>query len=212
MTAATPPAVDPDASARAPWYQRRGVLVAVGAAVVVAVAVVTDLPTPASHASDVAGATAFVKEVNQDLAPCDFAVTESFQLRQDQLAGHLTPSEHQQLPSLFNDDEVACSYAGPAIQDLVSLESPGTAANTQLGQMLASATQWATYDALQAIDQIQLLAERPANARALRRLDHDVVLLAHDRAAARRAMASADVAIHAALVEVALPVEPPSGA
>jgi hypothetical protein len=153
---------------------------------IVAVAVVTDLPTPASRSSQVGSADAFIKEVNTDLAPCDYALAEAYGFRAGQLDGTLTPSDIAQLPMLFRDDEMACSYAGPTISDLTSIESPGTVANTPLGAMLATCTQWATYDALSAIDLIQELSEHPGSAHDATALATATQRLATDRGLAPR--------------------------
>lgn len=201
-----------DADRSLPWYRRRGWLLAATVFVIVAIAVITDLPTPASHASQIAAADAFIKEVNTDLAPCDYAIHEAYGFRADQLDGTLSASDAARLPTLLRDDEMACSYAGPTISDLTSIESPGTVANEPLGEMLATATQWATFDALSAIDVIQKLIQQPDDGHEAMVLASDTVKLARDRVSARGSVLQAGVLLNVTLVEVDMTtVEVPGG-
>lgn len=191
-----------------PWYQRRAVLLGGGIALILAIAVVTDLPTSATHASDVAAANAFVRLVNADLRPCGFAVQEAYAFRVDQLRGTLSATDRAALPSLLNDDEVACSYADASISDLTSIESPGTAAAGSLGDALSTSLQWVTFDALSAINSIQKLSTAPGNTKALRALAHDTMLLATDRASVNATMQLADASLRATVIAVDLPPLP----
>jgi hypothetical protein len=196
------PVESPREDAEAPWYRRRGVLLAGTVVVVVAIAVVTDLPTPASRASQVATANAFVAEINTDLAPCDYSLGEAYGIRADQLDGTVPAADVAQIPSLLRDDEMACSYAGPTISDLTSIESPGTVANRPLGQMLSTATQWATYDALSALDDIQELFEHPDSTSDASGLVRATSLLERDRASARSSIRASDQLLDATLDQV----------
>jgi hypothetical protein len=201
VTSSTP--FEPPSEDRgAPWYRHRAVLLGAAVVVILAVAVITDLPTPASPGSQVSTANAFIAEVNSDLAPCDYALGEAYGFRADQLHGTLTTSDAAQVPGLLRDDEMACSYAGPTIPDLTGIESPGTVANGQLGQLLSIATQWATYDALSAVDEIQELFEHPGSTTDAKKLFVDTLELDKDRTDARRAVRAADRLLHATLHQV----------
>jgi hypothetical protein len=178
--------------AATPWYRRRGALFAGTVAVVVAIAVITDLPTPASRSSQVATANAFVAEINTDLAPCDYSLGEAYGIRADQLKGTLPAADAGQIPSLLRDDEMACSYAGPTISDLTSIESPGTVANRPLSEMLSTAIEWSTYDALSALDDIQELFEHPGSVHHAALLVSATALLHRDRTSARASIREAD--------------------
>lgn len=193
------PATDPP---RAAWYRHRGVMLASFVVVVIAIAVVTDLPTPASRASQVTAANAFIAEVNTDLAPCDYSLTQAYGIRADQLDGTLPADETSNVPSLLRDDEMACSYAGPTISDLTTIESPGTVAGRPLGQMLSVATQWATYDALGAVDEIQDLFMDPGNTKDAAKLTADTTQLLADRSSARSSIRDADRLLGATLHQV----------
>jgi hypothetical protein len=206
-TEATP---DGDTPPPAPWYRRRGVLLGAGIAVVVVIAVLTDLPTSQSHASDVAAANAFVKEVNLDLQPCDYAVQEAYTFRQEQLDGTLSPENRAHLGSQLNDDAIACSYVDPSVTDLTSLDSPSTTASQPLGQMLAQSTLWVASDAQQAIGAIQTLSTDPTSASGLRILATETRHLTSDRASARASVVQADQLLGTDVNQVNLPntIEP----
>jgi hypothetical protein len=197
----------PDAvAAREPWYRRRTFLFAGAIVVVLAIAVVTDLPTPTTHAADLASASAFVREVNTDLRPCGFALLEAYGWRKDQLRGSLSPSQRALVPQFLSDDAVACSYVDPSVLDLTSLESPETTAARPIGQVVATATVWVTGDALGAIEAIEELRTNPTNHKALAALARDTRLLARDRALTRDSIARADTQLHTHRLDVDLPV------
>lgn len=208
MTADTPAGLDGvgvGAPAPVAWYRRRGVQLGAGVAVVLVIAVLTDLPSSQSHATNVAAANAFVYEVNQDLRPCDYAVQEAYVFRQEQLDGTLSAENRANLGSQLNDDAVACSYVDPSVTDLTSLDSPGTTVAQPLGQMLATATLWVASDAQEAIGTIQSLSTAPSNAKDLETLTRETWRLDRARASARASMATADQMIAADLSEVNLP-------
>lgn len=198
------PLAAPSGAGTGRWHQRRGVLIGAAAVVVVAIAVVSDLPTTASRGAQIATANAFIAEVNADLSPCDYALHQAYGIRSDQLDGTMTAADATQVPGLLRDDQLACSYAGPEVTDLTNIESPGTAANRPLSQMLATATQWATNDALTAIDDIQSLLAHPTSATDARALAFDTLQLRLDRSIARSSVRAADGILHATLTQVAL--------
>ena len=203
--AGTEAAPDGDVPAPEAWYRHRSVLLVAGIAVVLVIAVLTDLPTSQSRASNVAAANAFVREVNQDLGPCDYAVREAYTFRQEQLDGTLSAENRAHLASQLNDDTVACSYVDPSVTDLTSLDSPGTTVAQPLGQMLATATVWVASDAQEAIGTIQSLSTDPTSAKDLADLTRETRRLTKDRASARASMGTADRMIAADLSEVNLP-------
>jgi hypothetical protein len=188
-----------------PWYRRRSVLLAAGVGVVLVIAVLTDLPTSQSHASNVTAANAFVREVNQDLRPCDYAVQEAYAYRSQQLDGTLSSTDRAHLASQLNDDAVACSYVDPSVTDLTSLDSPSTTVAQPLGEMLATATVWVASDAQLAIGTIQSLSTDPTSAKDLAALANETRRLTADRASARASVATADAMIASALHQVNLP-------
>lgn len=206
------PAAEGASRARPPWYRRRGLLVGAGAALVVAVAVVTDLPTHASNASDIATEQAVMSEVNSDMAGCAYGARESFSIRADQLDGTLTPSDLHQAPGLLRDDLAACSFTDSSIFDLSDIEPPSSPAGKRLGALLNSVTLWATSDALGAISDLQTLLDSPHDQKALSDLSRRERSLAEDRAAARADIAAADRLLGTHLTEPDLPALPETGA
>jgi hypothetical protein len=199
------PDQDKGAGTRGPWYQRRSVLLGIGVVLVIAIAVVTDLPTSQTHASNVASANAFIKEVNVDLQPCDYAVQESYTYYKELLNDTLLPEDRAHLGSQLSDDQVACSYVDPSVLDLTSLDSPTTTAAHPLGQMLAQVTQWVAEDAQQAIGYIDELTTSPSDAKGLAGLATETRHLGVDRTGARASIESAERMLRATLHQVNLP-------
>lgn len=174
-----PPASEPGPSPT-PWYRRRAFLVCAGVVVVVAVAVVTDLPTPTSRASDIAAESAVIGQINSDVAPCVFSVHEALTLYVDE-EGTLSAAHRSQIPGLLRDDQNACSYTNANIFDLSDIDVLGTPAGKQVAQAVNTATVWATSDALGAIEAVQSLTSDRADRKARAALLADQRLLAADR-------------------------------
>ncbi len=182
------PASMPPASlarGRAVWYRRPWVLVVAAIVVVVAASILVDLPRPVSTADDAASQTASLKEINQDVASCGYAVSETFTIYQDQQTGALTPSDQALVPTLLRDDQTACSFTSSAVFDLTNnIQVQNTAAGQYIDRTLSVVTTWVTSDALSAVEDIQALSKHQNDQSARRDLSHQEVLLAQDRASA----------------------------
>ena len=133
---------------RGPWYRRRGVVLGACVAVVLVITVITDLPSHASRATNIASSNAVVKEVNTDISPCVFAANEAFTIYGYQVHKSLTASDRANVPALLNDDQTACSFTNDSIFSLSDIEVPGSSAGKQLGNIVSSVTLWTTSDAL----------------------------------------------------------------
>jgi hypothetical protein len=158
--------------------------------VVVGAAVISDLPTPTSRASDIQGESTVIGEINTDVAPCVFSVHEALTLYVDE-SGTLSAADRGRIPDLLRDDQNACSYTNANIFDLSDIDLLGTAAGKQVGQALNTATVWATSDALAAIEAVQSLTSNPADRKARSTLRADQRLLAADRDKATSEIAAA---------------------
>jgi hypothetical protein len=169
---------------RARWYRRRAFLVFVGVVAVVGAAVITDLPTHTSRATDIRGETTVIGEINADVAPCVFAVREALTLYSDETSGTLSSGNRSQIPALLRDDQNACSFTDSSIFDLSNIEVPGSPAGKHIGEAVNTVTVWATSDALGAIEVVQTLTSRPTDRKARAQLLVDERLLAQDRAKA----------------------------
>ncbi len=171
----------PDPGAGRPrWYRRRAALVAIGVVVVVGAAIISDLPTSTSRASDAQGESSVISEINADIGPCVFAVREALTLYSDS-TGTLSAANRAQIPGLLRDDQTACSYTDANIFDLSDISVPGTAAGKQVAQAVNTVTVWATSDALSAIEAVQALTSHQADTKARTELRADERLLAADR-------------------------------
>jgi hypothetical protein len=175
-----PPTPVPDAP-RTPWYRRRAFLVAAGVVVVVGAAVIGDLPTPTSPASDAKAEDAVVSEINTDVAPCLFSLREALTLYGDETSGTLSAAHRAQIPGLLRDDQTACSYTNDNIFELSDIDVPGSPAGKQVSQAVNTVTVWATSDALGAIEAVQTLTAHPGDRKARAQLDSQERLLAQDR-------------------------------
>ncbi len=193
-----------DAPATSPWYLRRTPLVVLAVLCVVAIAVVTDLPTTSSHSANVAGAQAFIKEVNGDLVGCTTAVTQAGALRRAQLAHTLRAADLSNAVQFLAEDEDGCTADSPLLDDLYNIDEPGTSAHRPLVGMLNDEELWVA-DGLTVIGQVQVLIEHPASASAAAALASAEAQLRGDRAAADAQLTQADTILATRLVEPALP-------
>jgi hypothetical protein len=195
-----------------PWYRRRSFLVPAVSAVVVAAVVVTDLPEANSRASEISNSVSVVSQVNDNVGPCSFALSEALTIYRELKAGSLTTPELSQVPALLTDDQNACSFTNDAIYNLSTMDVPGGAYGNELGQVVATATLWATSDALGAIEQIQLLETAPSDRAALTSLAKDLHMLRQDRTEAASELEDADQLLSTRLPQLRLaetPATPP---
>lgn len=114
------------------WYRSRSFLVGAAIVVILAVTVITDLPAPATHASNVAAASTVITTINTDLAPCSFAVSEALNYEALVLVGRVDDAQRAQAPQLLNDDLIACSLVNSSVFDLSNIDVPGSASARQL--------------------------------------------------------------------------------
>jgi len=181
------------------WY-KRGWVLATGAVLALVVAsVLVDLPAHTTVATDTADQAAIMKQINAGLAGCSFGVRETFTIYQSQRAGTLTASDRSFMPSMLRDDQTACSFTSSSIFDLSNIQSTGTPAGRDIGQVVNLTTLWATSDALAAIEDIQTLSTDPTNAKALTDLPGREVALRQGRSEAIGEVRAADRLLHAGL-------------
>ncbi len=190
-----------------PWYRRKSFLVPAVSAVIVAAIVVSDLPQSNSRAAEISDSASVVSQVNSNVGPCSFALSESFTIYNDLVTGSLSPSEQSQVPSLLNDDQSACSFTDNSIYNLSTMDVPGGTYGNDLGQMVSAVTLWATSDALAAIEEIQVLETTPSDLKARQNLTADVRVLRNDRAQALGELQSVDELLrtHLAALHLAQP-------
>jgi hypothetical protein len=214
-----PPITGPDEAAssasrhgkdRRPWYRRRAVLLTAGIAVILAIVVVTDLPLHGSRSVDISAAKSVVSQVNSDVGPCSYALSETFTIYKDETSHGLSSGDKAEVPGLLRDDQAACSFTDDSIYQLSTIEVPGSVAGKHLGQLVSIVTLWATSDALSAIEQVQALSTEPSNATDLAKLAKDIRLLGHDRAQAEAQFAAVDKILRTRLSSLDLTKVPAS--
>jgi hypothetical protein len=202
-------AVYGDRAARRPVrtgrWKRTGLPIAVGVAIVIAVAVITDLPTNETLAGQASAGASLLKEVNDDVAPCAFSMNEANTIFRDQLAGTLTASDRSRVPSLLQDDAAACSFTSDNINDLADIEEPGSGAGRYLAEVVSLSQTWTTSDALGAIDDVIDLEANPHDEIAARDLAARQNFLSSDRRAALTALTEADQYLHGSLPSLQIP-------
>ena len=191
-----------------PWFKRRGLLVTLAVAVVLAITIITDLPVNSSRSQDVASEMSVMKELNTDIAPCALAAHQALGIWTLQSEGALPASARSGTPVLLGDDQAACSFTNESIFDLSNIEVPGTTAGKDLGDLVATATTWTTSDALRAIEIVQTLMSDPHDATALADLTKQEHQLALDRQRGLGEERQADQALNSTLIAVNLPALP----
>ncbi|MGC2191488.1 MAG: hypothetical protein WA751_04070 [Candidatus Dormiibacterota bacterium] len=124
---------------------------AVAIVAVLVVAVVTDLPGPATHAAAVASVQSTLQEIESDVAPCSYALDESFSLEHDLTSGNLSQSKQGLAKGFLQDDYDACSYTDDSLGDLASLGTAGSGTSAALTRIASTALTWCVQDAFRTI-------------------------------------------------------------
>jgi len=172
-------------SVRAVWYRRPWFLVTATIVVVVGVSIISDLPHPMSKTDDARAQIVSMKEINTDLKPCVYAITESFNFYRQSVAGTLTGDKLRIVKSYLVNDVNTCSGASGQTDQLVnSVQIVQTNAGKQIAKMLYSVETWVTIDAYHALLDIQTLVEHPKNKAALKDLAKEQGLLTQVRQSA----------------------------
>lgn len=202
--------VIPTRAARWKRFRRIGLPALAVAAIVVAIAVVTDLPQHQTLAGERVAAASLVDEVNSDINQCTYALTkEATPIYRDWLTGNLTSVDRSEVPSLLSQDAEGCSFASSSgdIDNLASIEQPGTGAGKYLALVVGDAVSWTSSDALGVIEDYELLTARAHDARAESYLRQNARNLALDRQHALNAIADAEHYLHGTLPALKLPAE-----
>jgi hypothetical protein len=188
------------------WQRRRSLVIALAVVVIAVITVLTDLPVPTSRASDISAERAVMSEVNTDVAACALGLHEAIGIWNLEVSHRLPASGRSSAPGLLNDDQVACSFTNEGINDLTTnLQTPGTTAGKDLGEVVATATLWTTSDALRMIEDVQRLMDHPNDGAVLRNLVKTQSQLVADRRTALAQEHAADTTLDTQLQPVHLP-------
>lgn len=195
--------------AKAIWYKRPWFLITAVVVVVAAASIVSDLPHRITKAEDAASQNATLNEINGDIKPCAFAVKESFNFYNKDVAGKLTASEMTQIPPLLVGDQTACSFASQPVYDLTNNIQPReTAAGKHIDRVITVVQKWITANALASIEDIQYLFKNPGSSSKIGNLASQELKLNKNRQLALREVKSAEADIGLSLVTLKLPVLP----
>ena len=171
---------------KAVWYRRPWFLITAVIIVVVGVSIVSDLPHHISPVEDASAQNASIKQINTDLAPCNYAVSEVYKFYRMNLAGQITAADRKLLPKQLTDDQSACSFTSGSIYDLTNnFQALDTTAGKSIDDMHTVIVTWVTSDALAAINAIIYLFDHPGDPAKLRVLHHRTQILNAERAQAQ---------------------------
>lgn len=191
------------------WYKRTWVIATAAVVAVIGASILVDLPRNVSAAEDIASQTATLKQINTDTGPCGYAVSETFLIHGDQLAGTLTAADRASATKMLTDDQTACSFTNGSIFDLTNnIQVQDTAAGKYVDRSLSVTTTWVTSDALAAVEDIQYLYLHPGDRAKTRDLAAEERLLAQDRAQALNDVQQASMLLHTHLPNPNLPALP----
>lgn len=197
-------------SAQSIWYRRPWFLVTLAVLVVVAVSVLTDLPTPMSVAQDASAQNAGMSEINSDLRPCVYAINEAFSFYHQDIHGQLTAANKKQVSHLLVDDQAACSFTSNEVYDLTNnLQLDLTAAGKDINAATPLIDTWITFDANNAIVDIRHLYTNHQNAAALADLAVRLQHLALEQRGAQGDVAAANSLLGGRLHALKMPTLPP---
>ncbi len=196
-------------TAKAVWYRRPWVLLTAALILVVGISVVSDLPHHITRAEDISAQNASLVQINSDIKPCDYAVSEAFSFYRENLAHRLTTANLAAVPGQLVGDQTACTFASGPMYDLTNnFQAVDTRAGLNIDHLEAVAVAWVSASALGAIEDIQYLFAHPHNAHALRNLHWREANLARQRARARDDLRAAEAILRTTLTPIDLPALP----
>lgn len=191
-------------SIKAVWYRRPWFMVMVVIIVIVGVSVVTDLPHHISLNEDASAQNASIKQINLDLAPCNYAISEMYHYYNTTLAGRST-GQTTKYPKWMTDDQTACSFTSGEIYDLTNnFQALDTRAGKHIDNMHTIVVTWITADALGAINDILFLYNHPTDATKLASLRRRTALLNAEHAQATAEWSKANALLRGRLVPLKL--------
>lgn len=173
-------------------FRRFGLPVIAVIAIVVAIAIVTDLPQHQSLAGERSTAASLISQINGDVEPCAYAMRESTTIYRDWLRNNLTASDRAKVPQLLSQDADACSFTSSNINSLSTIEEPGTGVGKYLANVISFSLDWCSSDALGAIEDFSRLTAHPGDQRARADLRQRATYLMTDRRDALGALAGAE--------------------
>ena len=191
-----------------PWYLRRVNIAGAVVAVLVAIAVLSDLPTQATRSQQISDAKSIVSEAYGYLRTCNAGLAEAFSIEAQVASKQLTSGDMIRVPDLVRDDNLACSYTNDAVFQLASLTFPKSLPDSN--QFATALFNWIVPDAFNATMAIGVLVTDPGNPAASAQLRRYEAHLTADRARAESALEVMDRQLRTTLPALPL-VKVPSG-
>ncbi len=191
---------------KAVWYRRPWFLISLVVLVAIAVSVVSDLPHAVSKSEDAAQQNGTITLINNDIAPCTYALHESFLIYNRLRSGTLSAENLKQAPNLLLQDQTSCTLASGPIYDLTNNIQPiDTAAGKKIDAMYSVVITWTTNDAKDAIYDIYMAVQQPTNQKWVHDLTIRQRYLAQDRARINQLVSEASHLVGVTLTSVNVP-------
>lgn len=188
------------------WYKRPWVMLTFVIVVVVGVSVITDLPHPISKLDDAHAQNLSIKQINADIAPCAYAVKESFGFYRNSLAGTLDQNRLKVVNTYLPNDQTVCSFASAGMSDLTNnLDIRQTTAGQYIDKLLKTVVTWMDSDGNHAIVDVEYLIKHPGDQATMADLRLREDYLAKDRAKAIGYLDAASAHLGITLSQLKLP-------
>lgn len=171
-----------------PWYVRRAMLAGAVVVALIAVAVITDIPTRENHSQRVSDARGFLSEAYGYLDSCNVALTEAFSIGAQVASHRLTAADLFRVPDLLRDDNIACSYTNDDVFQLASMTIPRSLVDSN--KFATAVLSWIVPDAYGVTNALITLTSKPGNPAASAELRKYDARLTADRATAERTLAA----------------------
>lgn len=194
---------------KAVWFRRPWFLATLGIIVVVAISVITDLPHPITKSEDASQQNGVIKQINGDIAPCVYALKESFSFYREEVAHTLATSNLKVVKNYLLQDQTVCSFASGPVSDMTNnIQVSDTKPGKKIDAALAATVKWLTYDGVAAILDIRnYFATSPLQMNVAKLAQHENLLEA-DRSATVADVESASTMLGTTLTPINLPVLP----
>ncbi len=197
-------------SVKAVWYRRPWVMATIVIVIIVAFSVISDLPHPLAKSEDAAAQNASLKQINNDIAPCVYAVKEAFGFYRDAVAGTLNPQKLKVINTYLPNDQTVCSFASAGMSDLTNnLQVLDTAAGKNIDKLLKVVVTWMDSDGNKAIVDIESLIKHPGDPKVMADLRKQEGYLFTDRQTALGYLDAASSILGIRLHNLNLPILAP---
>jgi hypothetical protein len=169
-------------------YRKAGWALLGAVAVLVAAAVVSDLPVSATAAARQADLRTFVGTIEGDIGQCSGGLGDAVTARQEELVGKVA---HSTVTTFITQAIAVCSFTDAGVVDLGGLQPPRSLVSLHLDALAPDADAWAYLYAFTTLQDLKVVETHPGPA-ATASYRHEVAGLDRQRAAIDALVARAD--------------------